>query len=260
MARRIGLAQALINDPDLLILDEPTTGLDPIGTKQIKDLIVEMSQRGKTILLCSHLLADVEDVCDRISILYGGSIQAQGQVQELLQQTYKTQIVTESLSPDTIEKIEGLIRDENKSYEITSPMEKLESFFIRTVTEAQTRLTPTSGAVSTTQIGDFLTAKEKEQTILEKLVTGQTQPQEEQKSEQISQTAEVQSVEQQSNDLIEKLTTQQEDLKPVDQTEDIKSKPEEQEKVRHDLLKELTESDNNKEKQPDENTESNENA
>jgi len=80
MARRIGLAQALINDPDLLILDEPTTGLDPIGTRQIKDLILKLSARGKTILLCSHLLADVEDVCDRISILYGGRIQAEGQV------------------------------------------------------------------------------------------------------------------------------------------------------------------------------------
>jgi ABC-2 type transport system ATP-binding protein len=73
MARRIGLAQALINDPELLILDEPTTGLDPIGTRQIKDLIIELAKRGKTILLCSHLLADVEDVCTRIAILYGGN-------------------------------------------------------------------------------------------------------------------------------------------------------------------------------------------
>jgi len=69
MARRIGLAQALINDPDLLMLDEPTTGLDPIGTRQIKDLILQLAKRGKTVLLCSHLLADVEDVCDRIAIL-----------------------------------------------------------------------------------------------------------------------------------------------------------------------------------------------
>ena len=71
--RRIGLAQALINDPELLILDEPTTGLDPIGTRQIKDLLIQLAKRGKTILLCSHLLADVEDVCDRIAILYGGT-------------------------------------------------------------------------------------------------------------------------------------------------------------------------------------------
>ncbi len=80
MIRRIGLAQALINDPELLILDEPTSGLDPIGTKQIKDLIAELGQRGKTVLLCSHLLADVEDVCDRICILYGGKKREEGHV------------------------------------------------------------------------------------------------------------------------------------------------------------------------------------
>ncbi|MHC4160357.1 MAG: ABC transporter ATP-binding protein, partial [Planctomycetota bacterium] len=98
MARRIGLAQALINDPDLLMLDEPTTGLDPIGTRQIKDLILELAKRGKTILLCSHLLADVEDVCDRIAILYGGKIQSEGKVKDLLQQTNKKQITTGSIS------------------------------------------------------------------------------------------------------------------------------------------------------------------
>src|SRR5206468_4262757 len=76
MARRIGLAQALINDPDLLILDEPTTGLDPVGTRQIKDVIETLGGRGKTVILCSHLLADVEDVCDRVAIMYGGRRQA----------------------------------------------------------------------------------------------------------------------------------------------------------------------------------------
>ncbi|MFA7485531.1 MAG: ABC transporter ATP-binding protein, partial [Phycisphaerae bacterium] len=98
MARRIGLAQALINDPELLILDEPTTGLDPIGTRQIKDLILQLAKRGKTILLSSHLLADVEDVCDRITVLYGGKIQAEGKVKELLQQADKTQIISGRLS------------------------------------------------------------------------------------------------------------------------------------------------------------------
>jgi ABC-2 type transport system ATP-binding protein len=70
MQRRIGIAQALINDPDFLILDEPTTGLDPIGTRQVKDLILELGRRGKTVLLSSHLLADVEDVVDHMVILY----------------------------------------------------------------------------------------------------------------------------------------------------------------------------------------------
>src|SRR5581483_8285248 len=85
MARRIGLAQALINNPDLILLDEPTTGLDPIGTREMKDLILSLKAQGKTVLLCSHLLADVQDVCDRITILFGGKMQTLGQVRDLLQ-------------------------------------------------------------------------------------------------------------------------------------------------------------------------------
>src|SRR5438445_7970758 len=84
MQRRIGLAQALINDPDLVILDEPTAGLDPIGCREVKDLILELARRGKTVILSSHLLSDVEDVCDRVVIYYGGRIQAAGPLKELL--------------------------------------------------------------------------------------------------------------------------------------------------------------------------------
>ena len=171
MARRIGLAQALINDPDLLILDEPTTGLDPIGTRQIKDLILRLAERGKTILLCSHLLADVEDVCDRIAILYGGKVQTQGRVRELLQQTNKRQITTDAISDSTVEKIKRLVEAENAECVVTSPMDRLEAFFIRTVTAAQQEAQPTSGAVSTTKIGDFLTQKEPMDSILDKLVS-----------------------------------------------------------------------------------------
>ena len=171
MARRIGLAQALINDPDLLILDEPTTGLDPFVTRQIKDLILKLAERGKTILLCSHLLADVEDVCDRIAILYGGKIQTQGRVKELLQQTSKRQITTDAISDAAIEKIKQIVRDENAECEVASPLDKLETFFIRTVTAAQQQAQPTSGAVSTTKIGDFLTQREAVESILDKLVS-----------------------------------------------------------------------------------------
>jgi ABC-2 type transport system ATP-binding protein len=170
MARRIGLAQALINDPDLLILDEPTTGLDPIGTRQIKDLIIKLAQRGKTILLCSHLLADVEDVCDRIAILYGGRIQAEGHVKDLLQQTNKRQILTGAVSDSTIERIKALLADEKAECEVTAPMERLEKFFIDTVVEAQRQSRPTSGAVSTTQIGEFLQGGRAED-VLDKLVS-----------------------------------------------------------------------------------------
>jgi len=170
MARRIGLAQALINDPDLLILDEPTTGLDPIGTRQIKDLILKLVERGKTVLLCSHLLADVEDVCDRIAILYGGKIQSQGQVRDLLQQTNKRQITTGAISDTAIEKIKQLIQNEDADCVVTSPMDKLETFFIKTVAAAQQQAQTTSGAVSTTKIGDFLQQTTAED-ILDKLVS-----------------------------------------------------------------------------------------
>src|SRR5438552_9768715 len=84
MQRRIGLAQALINDPDLVILDEPTAGLDPIGCREVKDLILALARRGKTGILSSHLLADVEDACDRVVSSYGGRLPAMGTLQQLL--------------------------------------------------------------------------------------------------------------------------------------------------------------------------------
>ncbi|MHC4665532.1 MAG: ABC transporter ATP-binding protein [Planctomycetota bacterium] len=172
MARRIGLAQALINDPDLLILDEPTTGLDPLGTKQIKDLILELKKRGKTILLCSHLLADVEDVCDRIAILYGGRIQSEGEVKELLEQTGKRQITTGTISDSAVDKIRQIVESEEADCVVTSPMDKLETFFINTVSAAEEQAQPTSGAVSSTQIGGFLTRETPVENILDKLVSG----------------------------------------------------------------------------------------
>src|ERR1700740_2901284 len=84
MQRRVALAQALINDPDLVILDEPTAGLDPIGCREVKDLILSLAPRGKTVILSSHLRGDVEDVCDRVVIYYGGRIHAQGPLRDLL--------------------------------------------------------------------------------------------------------------------------------------------------------------------------------
>ncbi len=174
MARRIGLAQALINDPELLILDEPTTGLDPIGTRQIKDLVKKLAKRGKTVLLCSHLLADVEDVCDRIAILYGGRLQSQGEVAMLLERTDKKQITTGALSADTLDKIKQIVLAEAGQCEITSPMEKLETFFVRIVTEAEKQAQPTSGAVISKGIG-FLAAETAE-SVLDKLVAPEGVP------------------------------------------------------------------------------------
>ena len=135
MARRMGLAQALINDPDLVIFDEPTSGLDPIGRREIKDLILELKKRGKTVFLSSHLLADVEDLCDRIAILYGGRLIAGGKVNELLARKDVTQISAPKISEETTRKVLDIIREEQKEAEVelTLPMESLEEFFLETV-------------------------------------------------------------------------------------------------------------------------------
>ena len=160
MARRIGLAQALINDPDLLILDEPTTGLDPIGTKQIKDLIVELGRRGKTIILCSHLLSEVEDVCDRVCILYGGRRRAMGTLEELLSRQEMTQITAPRLKAETIERVREVIQSSEGTDEVSvqAPTDRLESFFLRIVREAQQARVATSGAAAEGKIADFLAA------------------------------------------------------------------------------------------------------
>jgi len=171
MARRIGLAQALINDPELLILDEPTTGLDPIGTRQIKDLILELAKRGKTILLCSHLLADVEDVCDRIAILYGGRVQSEGEVRKLLVQTEKRQITTGRISEGAVEQIRQIVESEDSEFDVSTPLEKLETYFIKTVAAAEEHAVPTSGAVGSGQISQFLRPEAPVESILDKLVS-----------------------------------------------------------------------------------------
>src|SRR5471030_3192728 len=92
MRQRIGLAQALINDPELIILDEPTSGLDPLGTRWMKDLILDLKKKGKTVLMCSHRLDDVQDVCDRIAILYGGDLQELGAVDRLVEDQKRVEV------------------------------------------------------------------------------------------------------------------------------------------------------------------------
>jgi ABC-2 type transport system ATP-binding protein len=136
MARRIGLAQALINDPDLILLDEPTTGLDPIGTREMKDLILSLKQKGKTVLLCSHLLADVQDVCDRITILFKGKMQTIGQVRDLLQVKDITQIETRGLTEAQIGELRAFLEKMNAGEtRITHPTTTLEELFVRVVLE-----------------------------------------------------------------------------------------------------------------------------
>ncbi|HEV7300536.1 MAG TPA: ABC transporter ATP-binding protein [Tepidisphaeraceae bacterium] len=136
MARRIGLAQALINNPDLILLDEPTTGLDPIGTREMKDLILSLKAQGKTVLLCSHLLADVQDVCDRITILFRGKMQTLGQVKDLVQVKDVTQIEASGLTPSQIIEVQEFIRRMGHGEAtVTHPTTTLEDLFMRIVRE-----------------------------------------------------------------------------------------------------------------------------
>ncbi len=179
MARRIGLAQALINDPDLLILDEPTSGMDPIGTRQVKDLLLELGRRGKTILLSSHLLADVEDVCDRMVVLYAGKIRAQGTVDELLRDTARTVIEAGRLAPETISRIDRVIREcEGKGIDrVDSPRQRLEQFFMDLVEKARAERIETSGVVHGGPTASFLRAAAPEGG--EALIESLTRPAEE---------------------------------------------------------------------------------
>jgi len=136
MARRIGLAQALINDPDLIILDEPTTGLDPIGTVQMKNLIKELQQKGKTIFLSSHLLADVEDVCDRILILYRGRVKLTGAVDELLSLKDVFELRAKDVSQELQNKLTDLVETSGAvTISAGAQRARLEELFKRVVAE-----------------------------------------------------------------------------------------------------------------------------
>ncbi|MEM8737958.1 MAG: ABC transporter ATP-binding protein [Planctomycetota bacterium] len=161
MQRRIGLAQALINDPQLLILDEPTTGLDPIGTRQIKDLILRLRDTGKTVLLCSHLLSDVEDVTDRAAIMFGGKVRRSGTITELLQQEDQTTVTMPSLSEvDTERLVAGLEAMGITEARVTRSRQKLESLFLEIVHQAQAEGVQTAGAGNAGRVAAFLTAAE----------------------------------------------------------------------------------------------------
>jgi ABC-2 type transport system ATP-binding protein len=138
MTRRIGLAQALINDPELIVLDEPTTGLDPIGTHEMKEMIIDLKKKGKTVLLCSHLLADVQDVCDRIAILYQGELKELGRVDALLKVRDVTEIHSTTLSPAAEVEIRNVIERHNgKVLSIGNPTTTLEDLFLKIIDESE---------------------------------------------------------------------------------------------------------------------------
>ncbi len=179
MQRRIGLAQALINDPDLVILDEPTAGLDPIGCREIKDLIIALAKRGKTVILSSHLLSDVEDVCDRVVIYYGGKVQAIGTLNELLAKPDTLRITTPVLPRETMERVLATIRKDAGDGEVRvdNPTQNLESYFLEVVEKAKRAASETSGAQSGAKVAAYLRgdgdAKPSTEKVLEKLTLPQ---------------------------------------------------------------------------------------
>jgi ABC-2 type transport system ATP-binding protein len=140
MTRRIGLAQALINDPDLILLDEPTSGLDPLGTRDMKDMILSLRDQGKTVLMCSHVLSDVQDVCDRVAILDGGELKVLGKVEDLLKNKGETQILASTLSEEAIAEIKSVVaKHEGQVLKVDHPTTTLEDLFLKTVRDAADR-------------------------------------------------------------------------------------------------------------------------
>lgn len=162
MARRIGLAQALINDPELVILDEPTSGLDPIGCREVKDVIRVLADRGKTVILSSHLLADVEDVCDEVAVLYGGRIRAQGGLRELLAMKDRTQITSPALDHATLEEVRRILktRVDEDEVSVTRPHLNLEQFFLNVVQTARAEDSDTAGVTSGGTVAEYLRAQD----------------------------------------------------------------------------------------------------
>jgi ABC-2 type transport system ATP-binding protein len=186
MQRRIGLAQALINDPDLVILDEPTAGLDPIGCREVKDLIIALARRGKTVILSSHLLSDVEDVCDRVVIYYGGKVQAIGTLKELLATPDAVRITTPVLPRETMERVLEVIRKDVDAgkVRVDNPTQNLESYFLDVVNKARASA-ETSGAQSGARVAEYLRAGGEEKPATDKLLERLTLPTAAQKVEEV---------------------------------------------------------------------------
>lgn len=172
MARRIGLAQAMINDPEFLILDEPTSGLDPLGCKEVKDLILTLKARGKTVLITSHLLSDIEDVCDRVIILYGGKVRAMGGLGELLTVSDENRIVTPALPQAAMNEVLKILRENlyGEEFTVDHPRRTLEEFFLDVITKAKSDNIETAGVSGGGKIAEYLSKGDEKSAVLESLV------------------------------------------------------------------------------------------
>ena len=138
MLQRIGLAQALVHDPQLVILDEPTAGVDPLGSAAIAEIIRELKRRGKTVLLCSHLLAQIEGLCDRVAILHRGKLVREGRVDDLVQEKDVQSLVVEGLSAEGQAAVEKTIAEQGgKLCRVEKPRLSLDSLFLQEVEQRE---------------------------------------------------------------------------------------------------------------------------
>ena len=133
MLQRIGLAQALVQEPRLVILDEPTAGVDPIGSRQIRDLIFKLRERGITVFLCSHLLEQVQEVCDKVGIIFRGKMVREGQLEDLIAIEDQTEIILKDASPELIAQITALAEQHQGASIVRTgkPRTTLERLFLR---------------------------------------------------------------------------------------------------------------------------------
>lgn len=139
MLQRIGLAQALVHNPRLIILDEPTAGVDPVGSAEISELILKLKEQGKTILLCSHLLGQVEDICDQVAILNRGQLILQGQVHELVRRKGLQSLIVENFSNEAEEAVRSTLAGKGaKLVNIEQPQSSLSRVFLEHVSKAET--------------------------------------------------------------------------------------------------------------------------
>ncbi len=139
MLQRAGLAQALVSDPQLLVLDEPTAGVDPIGSRMIRDIIMGLRERGMTVFLCSHLLEQVQEVCDSVGIIYRGRMVAQGALDELTELHDKTELLLKDASPELLDEIRACVLRDGRAelLEVGTARTSLEKLFMEKVGEGK---------------------------------------------------------------------------------------------------------------------------
>ncbi|MEN8661127.1 MAG: ABC transporter ATP-binding protein [Lentimonas sp.] len=150
MLQRIGLAQALVHDPQLVILDEPTAGVDPLGSAAIADIVRELKRRGKTILLSSHLLAQIEGLCDRVAILHRGKLVREGRVDDLVEDEHTESLVIEGLSAEGRAAVEKTIAEQGgKLCRVEKPRLSLDALFLNEVKQQESARQPSKAPAST---------------------------------------------------------------------------------------------------------------